>query len=78
MRVVQIKLETQDYIKHKAALRRASYYWMGYYTLVLVTLSIEIFEKMHINSNGENDLLKILAIISTFLGLLQYCIFAYY
>ncbi len=53
MRVVQIKLETQDYVKHKEALRRARNYWIGFYTLVLVTVSIGIYEKTHINSKGQ-------------------------
>jgi len=46
---------------------------------MLATLSFEISEKLDLNNFGnQNDMTKVLAIVSTFLGLFQYVILAYY
>jgi len=45
---------------------------------MLCTVSLEIFEKLDLNSFKQNDKTKVLAIVSTFLGLLEYVILAYY
>ena len=79
MREVQIKLESPGFKEKKVSLRRARILWIGYYILMLATLSFEISEKLDLNNFGnQNDMTKVLAIVSTFLGLLQYVILAYY
>ena len=78
MKVVQIKLEGSDYDSTQVSLRRVRNLWIGYFVLIIANLSLEIFEKVDLNSKDQNDKTKVFAVVTTFLGLLQYAILAYY
>jgi predicted nucleotidyltransferase len=80
MKVVQIKLETEDYVEHKKLLKKARYHWSFYTFLLIGVLVLEIVEKMHLNKSKEEEnphYIDVLAVISTLMILTQYSFLAY-
>lgn len=77
MKVVQIKLESEDYYINQKQLSRAKNHWIFYYSLLIITLAMDIFEKLNLRLNANDIKMRVLTVSSTFLSLSLFVILAY-
>ena len=59
LRVVQYKLESDDYNEHKYLIKRLNKTFLFIAVMTGVTLALEIYEKAHMNTEGEGNEFKV-------------------
>ncbi len=55
VKVVQIKLESEDYVTYKLRLKKAIFQWFLYTVLLITIVVVQIVEKVDLNNSGENE-----------------------
>jgi hypothetical protein len=58
LRVVQYKLESDDYYEHKNLIKRLNKTFIFIAVMTGVTLALEIYEKANMNTTGDGDEFK--------------------